>query len=225
MLREAAIYRGRWPMINIIIILLLLRFLIILDLQAVGGCHGPGQPEHLVLLAILHHSAWLTSTGYRQGISSHFPFNCVYHLNRCSGWATTCQDHWVNIHCWRRSQRWRKQSEIRENNLNLTNIWVFIWKGKLYLKQKTSSLPKSQQCFHRFAITFFLQLKSKLLLAFSIGLIMMIMLFSEEREVRALNRNSLSQKVLIFLFVQNDITLDFREPLYKKMILLALFYL
>ena len=53
----------------------------------------------------------------------------------------------------------------------------------------------------------------------------MIMLFSEEREVRALNRNSLSQKVLIFLFVQNDITLDFREPLYKKMILLALFYL
>ena len=53
----------------------------------------------------------------------------------------------------------------------------------------------------------------------------MIMQFSEEREVRALNRNSLSQKVLIFLFVQNDITLDFREPLYKKMILLALFYL
>ena len=36
-------------MINIIIILLLLRFLIILDLQAVGGCHGPGEPEHLVL--------------------------------------------------------------------------------------------------------------------------------------------------------------------------------
>ena len=34
--------------------------------------------------------------------------------------------------------------------------WVFICKGKLYLKQKTSSLPKSQQCFHRFAITFFL---------------------------------------------------------------------
>ena len=93
------------------------------------------------------------------------------------------------------------------------------------MKQKTSSLPKSQQCFHRFAITFFLQLKSKFLLAFSIGLKMMIMLFSEEREVRALNRNSLSQKVLIFLFVQNDITLDFREPLYKKMILLALFYL
>ena len=74
MLWEAAIYLGRWPMINIIIILLLFLFLIILDLQAVGGCHGPGQPEHVVLLAILHHSGWLTSTGCRQGVSSHFPF-------------------------------------------------------------------------------------------------------------------------------------------------------
>ena len=26
-------------------------------LQAVGGGHGPGQPEHLVLLAILHNTS------------------------------------------------------------------------------------------------------------------------------------------------------------------------
>ena len=144
MLWEAAIYLGRWPMVNIIIILLLFRFLIIQALQAVGGCHGPGQPEHLVLLAVLHHSGWLTSTGCRQGISSHFPFNCVYHLNRCSGWATTCQDHWVNIHCWRRSQRWRKQSEIRENNLHLTEFLSAkencTWSRKLPLSQNHSSV-------------------------------------------------------------------------------------
>ena len=102
---------------------------------------------------------------------------------------------------------WTKQtSEFLSAKENCT------WSRKLPLSQNHSSvftgLP-SQTCF--------LQLKSKLSLAFYIGLIIIIsMLFSEERKVRALNWNCLSQKVLIFLFVQNDITLDTGSPFTKN---------
>ena len=80
-------------------------------LQAVGSRHGPGQPEHLVLLAVLHNPSWLPSTGGRQG-------DCVCDIGyltcwgaRCSGWATTFRDLWDNIHCWLRSLKCKRQGK------------------------------------------------------------------------------------------------------------------
>ena len=87
--------------------------------------------------------------------------------------------------------------------LELNKHLSFYLQRKIVLEAENFLSPKitavfSQVCHHKL---FFLLIS---------------MLFSEEREVRALNWNCLSQKVLIFLFVQNDITLDFREPLYKQ---------
>ena len=204
MLWEAAIYLGRWPMVNIIIILLFFRFLIILDLQAVGGCHGPGQPEHLVLLAILHHSPWLTSTGCRQGISSFFfPFQLCLSFEQVFRVGYNLPGPLGQYSLLAKVTEMEETKWDSRKQLELNKHLSFYLQRKIVLEAENFLSPKitavfSQVCHHKL---FFLLIS---------------MLFSEEREVRALNWNCLSQKVLIFLFVQNDITLDFREPLYKQ---------
>ena len=204
MLWKAAIYLGRWPMVNIIIILLLFHFLIILDLQAVGGCHGPGQPEHLVLLAILHHSPWLTSTGCRQGISSFFfPFLLCLSFGQVFRVGYNLPGPLGQYSLLAKVTEMEETKWDSRKQLELNKHLSFYLQRKIVLEAENFLSPKitavfSQVCHHKL---FFLLIS---------------MLFSEEREVRALNWNCLSQKVLIFLFVQNDITLDFREPLYKQ---------
>ena len=132
----------------------------IYHLQAVGSRHGPGQPEHLVLLAVLHNPSWLPSTGSRQGDLVDTEYLTCWDP-RCSGWDTTCRDLWDNIHCWSRSLRCRRQgnSEGPKNQglIRITQPWRIFdccVRRKIVLEGDNFLSPKITAVFSQVSLSF-----------------------------------------------------------------------
>lgn len=121
--------------------------------QAVGGGHGPGKPEHLVLLAILHNPSWFSSTGSRQGARSWYRRSYLLISARCSELGTTFQDLWDNTHCWWRSPRCRRRGNSVRGKIilflthpTLKMIWMSV-RRKIVLEGDNFLSPKITAVF------------------------------------------------------------------------------